>query len=63
MSYQKNEDGSYTIEHELTDPVALEIFNKNRDMIEDMLDCIDEIWSFNGYEDIKKGLECKNDSN
>ena len=23
-------------------------------MIEDMLDCIDEIWSFNGYEDIKK---------
>lgn len=62
IKYEKKADGTYEIEHELTDPVALEIFNENRDMIEDMLDCIAEIWSFNGYEDIKKGLECKYDN-
>lgn len=62
IKYEKKADGTYEIEHELEAPEALKIFNENRDMIEDMLDCIDEIWSFNGYEDIKKGLECKNDS-
>lgn len=62
IKYEKKADGTYEIEHELEAPEALKIFNENRDMIEDMLDCMDEIWSFNGYEDIKKGLECKNES-
>ena len=62
IKYEKKADGTYEIEHELEAAEALKIFNENRELIEDMLDCIDEIWSFNGYEDIKKGLECKNES-
>ena len=62
IKYEKKADGTYEIEHELEAAETLKIFNENRELIEDMLDCINEIWSFNGYEDIKKGLECKNES-
>jgi len=59
ITFEKKEDGSYEIRHEIEDPLALEVYNENRETVEDMLDCISKIWSFNGLEDIKNGLECK----
>lgn len=61
IEYIKNDDGSYTITHEFETKEGIMLFNEYEGTIEDMIDCAEATWDFNGFSDIIYGFKMQNE--
>ncbi len=59
ITFTKNKDGSYIIEHSFDNQDTIDVFNEYEGTIEEMLKCAEETWDFDGMNDIINGWKVK----
>lgn len=59
ITFTKNKDGGYDITHSFAEKETIDVFNEYKSTVEEMLKCADELWSFDGMNDIIDGWKVK----